>query len=169
MSPRTPSSLVRPCPARPNCVCSRDDAPARNRVQPLAVAGDPWDAFAAFQDLVAALPRTRVISRTRDRLHAVCRSRLGFADDLEARLDPEAEIVHVRSASRLGWHDFGVNRKRVETLRRRLAEFLGSRPGTGAVEGRAAAASEGQARGGAQPSPAELPPQSHSRPPFFHS
>jgi len=131
-------------------------------VDPLAVSGDPWVAFAAFQDLVAALPRTRVVSRTRDRLHAVCRSRLGFADDFEARLEPEAGLVHVRSASRLGWHDLGVNRKRVETLRRRLAEFLEPRPGAAAAQGRDAAASEGRAGG-------ERPLQSHSRPPFFHS
>lgn len=117
-------SLVRPCPARPNCVCSRDDAPARNRVAPLAVSGSPQSAFAALAGLVAALPRTRIVSQTQDRLHAVCRSRLGFADDLEVRLDAEAGVVHARSAARAGYYDFGVNRKRVETLRRRLAEHL---------------------------------------------
>ena len=113
---------VRPCPDRPNCVCSRDDAPARNQVGPLAFSGDPAAAFAKLRDIVASLPRTTIVSETGDRLHAVCRTRLGFADDLEARLDAQAGVVHVRSASRVGYHDFGVNRKRVETLRRRLAE-----------------------------------------------
>lgn len=118
---------VRPCPARPNCVCSRADAPARNRVEPLVVSGDPVAAFAKFRELAAALPRTTIVSATHDRLHAICRTRLGFADDLEARLDARAGIVHVRSASRVGYHDLGVNRKRVETLRRRLAEQLDRR------------------------------------------
>ena len=113
---------VRPCPARPNCVCSRADAPTRNHVEPLAVSGDPAAAFAKLQEIVAALPRTTVLSATRDRLHAVCRTRLGFADDLEACLDARAGVVHVRSASRMGHHDLGVNRKRVEALRRLLAE-----------------------------------------------
>lgn len=138
MSQRATGSSVPPCPARPNCVCSRDDAPARNRVAPLVLEGDPWVAFAAFQDLVAGLPRTRVVVKTRDGLQAVCRTRLGFADDLEARLDPEAGVAHVRSASRLGWHDLGVNRKRVEALRRRLAERLAQRPGEVASGGRPA-------------------------------
>ena len=111
---------VRPCPARPNCVCSRADAPARNRVEPLVVSGDPRAAFAKFRELAAALPRTTIVSATQDRLHAICRTRLGFADDLEARLDARAGIVHVRSASRVGYHDLGVNRKRLETLRRRF-------------------------------------------------
>lgn len=114
--------LVPPCPDRPNCVCSRADAPARNRVEPIAVSGDPAAAFAKLREIVAALPRTTVEFATEDRFHAVCRTRLGFADDLEARLDAQAGVVHVRSASRLGYHDMGVNRKRVEALRRQLAE-----------------------------------------------
>ncbi len=122
-APRNSSGeLARPCPARPNCVCSRPDAPARNRVDPLAVSGDPWAAFAALREIVSALPRTTLVSATRDRLHAVCRSRLGFADDLEACLDAGAGVIHVRSAARVGYHDLGVNRKRVERLRRKLAE-----------------------------------------------
>jgi uncharacterized protein (DUF1499 family) len=56
-------------------------------------------------------------------LHAVCRSRLfGWADDLELRIDTEAGVVHVRSASRVGYSDLGVNRRRVERLRAALRE-----------------------------------------------
>ena len=119
MPPSLPLSLP-PCPERPNCVCSRDDAPMRNRVQPFAVSGDPTVAFARLKAAVAALPRTTIVAATDDALHAVCRTRLGFPDDFHARLRPSGREIDVRSASRWGWHDLGVNRRRVEGLRQAL-------------------------------------------------
>ncbi len=113
-----------PCPRFPfSCVCSRDDAPDRQRVAPLAVSGDPRAAFARLTSLVAELPRTTVVTATDSYLHAECRSPRGFVDDLECRLCASGPLIHVRSASRIGllW-DMDVNRKRVETLRRRLRE-----------------------------------------------
>lgn len=116
------NATLPPCPARPNCVCSRDDAPLRNRVEPLAVVGDPALAFARLKAAVAALPRTTILSETDDSLHAVCRTPMGFPDDVHARLRPCGRAIDVRSASRYGWHDMGVNRRRVEGLR----EVLGT-------------------------------------------
>ena len=52
-------------------------------------------------------------------IHALCRSRGGFIDDVEFRLSPDEGIIHVRSAARSGLHDLGVNRRRLEKLRRR--------------------------------------------------
>ena len=114
------SERLAPCPDRPNCVCSRDDAPLRHRVEPLAVAGDPAAAFTRLGSLLAAAPRTVIVTATPDYLHAACRTRLGFVDDLECRLCPTEHVIHVRSASRLGYSDFGVNRARVEALRRQF-------------------------------------------------
>jgi uncharacterized protein (DUF1499 family) len=58
-----------------------------------------------------------------DYLHAECRSALfRFVDDLEIQLRPGEGIAAVRSASRVGYSDLGVNRKRVESLRAELAE-----------------------------------------------
>ena len=113
-----------PCPHFPfSCVCSRDDAPDRQRIAPLVVSGDPRAAFARLRNLVAELPRTIVVTATDSYLHAECRSPRGFVDDLECRLCASEALIHVRSASRIGllW-DMDVNRKRVETLRRRLQE-----------------------------------------------
>jgi len=66
------------------------------------------------------MPRTAVVAATDEYVHAVCRTRIGFADDVECHLCQAEEVIHVRSASRLGYYDFGVNRARVEFLRRRL-------------------------------------------------
>ena len=114
------SEPLAPCPNRPNCVCSRDDAAPRHRVEPFAVTGDPAAAFGRLKDLLAGAPRTVLVATTDHYLHAACRSRLGFVDDLECRLCPATGVIHVRSASRIGYWDFGVNRARIEALRRRL-------------------------------------------------
>jgi uncharacterized protein (DUF1499 family) len=67
------------------------------------------------------MPRTAIVTETGDYLHAECRSAmLGFVDDLELHLRPGAGIIAVRSASRTGRSDFGVNRSRVEDLRAAL-------------------------------------------------
>jgi uncharacterized protein (DUF1499 family) len=50
---------------------------------------------------------------------------LRFVDDVEFLLVPAERVIHVRSASRVGYSDLGTNRKRVEALR---AKFEGSAP-----------------------------------------
>jgi uncharacterized protein (DUF1499 family) len=70
---------------------------------------------------VSSLPRTTIVDDSGQYLHAECRSAVfRFVDDLELHLRPDEGAIAVRSASRLGYSDFGVNRGRVETLRRKL-------------------------------------------------
>jgi uncharacterized protein (DUF1499 family) len=114
-----------PCRARWNCVCSREDAPPRHRIGPLECPGDPDTAFARLKRLVAETRRTRVLTATDRYLHARCRTRIGFVDDLELLLCRGQGVIQVRSASRIGIYDFGVNRRRVETLRRRFENDFG--------------------------------------------
>lgn len=73
--------------------------------------------------VVAEMPRTEVVVATNKRLHAVARTLLGFRDDLEFHASPAEGVVHVRSASRIGVYDFGVNRRRVERVRKELARL----------------------------------------------
>jgi uncharacterized protein (DUF1499 family) len=105
------------CPGTPNCVCSQDGRP-RHAIEPLRYEGPAAPAWAALRALVAELPRTRIVEERPGRLHAEVRTRLfRFVDDLHLQLDEPAGVIHVRSASRLGRSDFGVNRRRVEALR----------------------------------------------------
>ena len=106
-----------PCPERPNCVSSEARKPDQ-RVAPLPLGSDPALGWERLRAAVAGLPRTRIVTGSADYLHAESRSALfGFVDDLELRRDPDAGVAHVRSASRLGYSDLGVNRRRVELLR----------------------------------------------------
>ena len=115
------SGHLSPCPALCTCVSSREDAPARHRVEPFDAAEDPDAAFARLNRLVEDFPRTRIATATDEYLHARCRTRVGFVDDLEFLLCRRQGLIHVRSASRIyvAW-DLGVNRRRVEALRRRF-------------------------------------------------
>lgn len=111
---------LRPCPARPNCVSSEAlKSPAR--VNPFAFTGSPEAAWSKLKRAVAAIGGD-IQSAGVDYLWATFTSRwMGFVDDMEFRLDCHRGIIHVRSAARTGWWDMGVNRRRIERLRREMA------------------------------------------------
>lgn len=84
--------------------------------------GDARATMAKLKAILAVMQGVTVVTARNDYLHAECQTRLlKFTDDLECWIDRKAGVVQVRSASRLGQKDFGVNRKRIETLRGRLA------------------------------------------------
>lgn len=115
-SPPLPSGVLPPCPSSPNCASSEADADDAHRVAPLPLA--EMDALRAA---VEGIPRCRVEELERDVLHATCRTLVfRFVDDVHLRIDREAGATQVRSASRVGHSDLGVNARRVETLRRAL-------------------------------------------------
>lgn len=108
---------LRSCPAKPNCVLS-EGADAEHRIEPFPYRGGRANSAAALETALAQLPRTRIESRDGDYWHATQTSALfRFIDDLEFRFDDAAGLIHVRSASRVGYSDLGANRKRVELLR----------------------------------------------------
>lgn len=107
---------LRPCPARPNCVCSQ--ATDAHFVKPLSFEGTVDAAMARLKQILIAMPRTRIVEERPTYLRAQAASRLfGFVDDLEFVAEAGQGIVHVRSASRVGYSDLGVNRRRVEAIR----------------------------------------------------
>ena len=116
------ATALAPCPSSPNCVSSTA-TDAQHAVAPFVLAAPSTDAWRAVAGAVAALPRTRIVMNTTNYLHAECRSALlGFVDDLELHLGVEGKTIGVRSASRLGYSDMGVNRKRVSDLRLALEQ-----------------------------------------------
>lgn len=107
---------LKPCPDTPNCVNSHDRGSAA--VAPLAFGGNADVAWRRLTAIVEAMPRTTLIQKSSHYLRAEAASRiLGFVDDMEFLLDENASVIHVRSASRLGYSDLGVNRRRIEQLR----------------------------------------------------
>ena len=114
-------SRLAPCPSSPNCVSS-DATHAAHRIAELQLAVPAAQAWRAALASVAALPRTKIVSESDIYLHAECSSAIfGFVDDLELQLRPKQNLIAIRSAARMGYSDFGVNRRRVENLRASLA------------------------------------------------
>ena len=108
----------------PNSVSSQADLypdhPQRNyaRIAPLAVQGAPAAAMDRLASIVQGMPGCVLVKREGSYLYAECSTRwLRFTDDLELWLDDPNHAVQVRSSSRLGEKDFGVNRTRVESIR----------------------------------------------------
>ncbi len=109
-----------PCPNRPNCVSSLA-ADAGHRVEPFVLRVPAERGLAALRAAIAALPRAQIVADEGDYLHAEVTSRLfRFVDDVEAAIDPDRARIDVRSASRVGYSDLGVNRARIEALRTTL-------------------------------------------------
>ena len=104
-----------PCPGTPNCVSSQSEDP-QFKIDPL-----PSISIADLKTIVANMERTAIIEETDNYLYAEFKSKLmGYVDDVEFYRDSDANVVHVRSASRLGKSDLGVNRKRIEEIRSQL-------------------------------------------------
>ena len=116
---------LKPCPHRPNCVSSQSHD-TRHFIEPLEYGIPQPAARKKLLKILKEMPRTQIVSDKKNYIHAECRSRFfRFADDLEFLFDADHPIIHVRSASRLGYSDFGINRKRVEALRKEFEIELG--------------------------------------------
>lgn len=117
------------CPESPNCVSSQSES-LQSKVEPLSFTESPEAALDRLASVLAALPRTRLVQRTEDYLHVEFRTRIcRFVDDVECLVDRPAKVIHVRSASRLGYSDLGANRQRVESIRSRWSSSA-TIPGT---------------------------------------
>jgi uncharacterized protein (DUF1499 family) len=114
---KTPNSVTSQADAWPDAV-QRDYA----RIAPIAlVAGDGKATIAKIAQVAAALPGARIVEQRDDYLYMqFTTAMMRFVDDTEFWFDPAAQAVQVRSASRVGRRDFGVNRARVEQIRARL-------------------------------------------------
>ena len=113
-----------PCKRTPNCVSSQADAhqDPGHYIAPIRITGPARGVWAALKALLRSAPRVSLVADKENYLYAEFASRtMGFVDDVEFLLDEKAGVIHVRSASRLGRSDFGVNRDRIETIRSRIA------------------------------------------------
>lgn len=118
-----PKKKLPPCKDTPNCVSSQStDKP--HYIPPFKISGDPKRAWQELRQLIKSHDRVVVTHETEDSLHAEATTLvMSFVDDIDAFLDAEAGLIHIRSASRVGRYDFGVNRKRIESFRAQLRKL----------------------------------------------
>lgn len=123
--PETPGvtdGKLAPCPDSPNCVSSQSDDPD-HFIEPLHYEGSRETAREKLLTVIRSMKRVTMIIDQENYLRMEYRSALfRFVDDVEFFFDPSNKLIHVRSASRIGYSDLGVNRKRIEQIRAAFAE-----------------------------------------------
>ncbi|MBD2566452.1 DUF1499 domain-containing protein [Anabaena lutea] len=111
------------CPASPNCVVSQN-ADAKHSIEPIPYHLDHDTAREILLKVLTVVPRTEVIEQTDNYIHALSKSRIfKFVDDVEFYLPADESVIHIRSASRVGDSDLGVNRRRMEQIRLALRDL----------------------------------------------
>ncbi|MFN6537893.1 MAG: DUF1499 domain-containing protein [Nostoc sp. EkiNYC01] len=111
------------CPASNNCVVSQngDD---KHAIEAIAYHTNRDVAKKTLLKVLTVVPRTQVIEQTDNYIHALSKSRIfQFIDDVEFYFPADESVIHVRSASRVGESDLGVNRRRVEQIRLALRDL----------------------------------------------
>ena len=107
------------CPGSPNCVSSQAAASDKvHYIEPFKYAGSSSGAKERLVEVIESMKRAKIIINKDNYIDAEYASALfRFVDDVEFYFDDAKRIIHVRSASRVGYGDMGVNRKRVERIR----------------------------------------------------
>lgn len=119
-SPGLVDGMLSRCPQRPNCVCSEFPADGAHYAPPLSFSGDGRaDPLPLLDSMVREMGGTVLVSRDSYLAATFSSAIFGFVDDLELRVDGDRQRIHVRSGSRVGYSDGGVNAERVEQLRLR--------------------------------------------------
>ena len=108
------------CPKSPNCVSSLSQDKS-HYVEPLKYKATLEEAREKLISVINSMKRSEIVTAEINYVHATFKSRLfRFVDDVEFSFDDQRKVIDVRSASRTGYSDLGVNRKRVEEIRRRF-------------------------------------------------
>lgn len=112
-----------PCPSTPNCVSSQSQDPV-HKIEPFSYNSSAQVAMTDLKTVLQSFRRTKAIAQKENYLYTEFTIPfVGFVDDVEFFLDDNAKVIHVRSASRIGESDLGVNRSRIETLRAKFNQI----------------------------------------------
>ena len=113
-----------PCPNKPNCVSTQ--ATDAHAIAPIRYQSAQQQAMQRLLTVLRAMPRTTIVEAGPDSVRAEFRTRLfRFVDDAQFVFDDKAKTIHFRSASRVGHSDLGVNRRRMEEIRKAFEAAAG--------------------------------------------
>ena len=126
-TPGLADGQLKPCPEKPNCVCSEYPQDSDHYIAALEFGNrSPSEALTSLRS-IALESGAKIETESNGYLALSFQSAIfGFVDDLELRLDEAARLVHVRSAARVGNSDLGVNRARVEAIRQKYHALAGN-------------------------------------------
>jgi uncharacterized protein (DUF1499 family) len=111
---------LRHCQDKPNCVCTQD-LEEGHRIEPIRYTGTQDEARDRLIMIIRQTAQCTIVKADPNYIHVEFRSPFfEFVDDTEFLFDDTAKLIHFRSAARTGYYDFGVNRKRMEDIRKRF-------------------------------------------------
>lgn len=114
-----------PCDSGPHCVSSETSNKDRH-VAPIPYSGSRTIALLRLEEIINGMEGAKIIKQAPNYIHVTYTSAVfGFVDDVEFLLPADSHEIQLRSSSRLGYYDFGVNRARVETIRNRFEAPVG--------------------------------------------
>jgi apolipoprotein D and lipocalin family protein len=114
------TNKLTPCPDTPNCVSSLAED-KKHYIEPISYEGENTVAQHELLGILSSFKRARVVKVEEDYIHAeFVSSVFRFVDDVEFSFDKTKKLIQVRSASRTGYSDLGVNRRRIEEIRKQF-------------------------------------------------
>lgn len=122
---KTPTSeqanhTLSPCPDKPNCVSSTATKTSQ-KIEAFSFEGSAEEAIEQLKAITTSLPNSRIVTQQANYLHVEFKSPLmAFVDDTEFLVDEATNLIHVRSAARLGYSDLEKNRERIELVRQKF-------------------------------------------------
>jgi uncharacterized protein (DUF1499 family) len=113
--------MITPCKSKPNCVSSLNNE-KQYHVAPLR-----YNSFETAKgnllDILKSSKRVRIAANHKNYIRAEFTSPIfRFIDDVEFYFDDKEKVIHLKSASRIGYSDLGTNRRRIEKIRRKFLE-----------------------------------------------
>ena len=107
-----------PCPNMPNCV-STQSKDARHQIDPITYQTSPTRAQTILVDVINVMERTEIIVNEPGYLYVEFRTKgMGYVDDVEFAFNSEEHVIHFRSSASVPYTDWGMNRKRMEVIRK---------------------------------------------------
>lgn len=121
------NSLLEACPSSPKCVSSQASDEA-HYIEPIKATGSVSAVKKDLLTILEGIERTVITSAEGNYIRAECASKVfGFVDDIEFLIinvdNSDDVLIHVRSSAREGYFDFGVNRKRIESIRQQMTSM----------------------------------------------
>lgn len=114
-----------PCPPSPNCVSTQasPEEDSEHHVDPIVYTDDRMKTQLLIESYMLGKGNAHLVSSSLGYVHFEVKSPLiGYIDDVEFYLPAADSVVHIRSASRIGYSDFGVNRERVRQIQSLLVD-----------------------------------------------
>ncbi len=107
------------CPNKPNCVCSEQKDDVNHYIDPIIIPQNiKFDTLTILKNVIRYMGGTIYAESENYIASTFSSSIFGFVDDFEIRIDSIQKVIHIRSASRVGYGDAGVNKKRTELLKK---------------------------------------------------